>query len=140
MLFRQANATDIAEVSLTSISRGIKESPEAIDFVVALEHDGKVLGVGGIKLMVPGTAWVWMDWSKSALSHTSTIYRVTKEWLEQSMRTYCITRAMAAVRPSFQRAIRTVEHLGFHRESTMKRFFGDEDGIMYVKFMEHTNG
>jgi RimJ/RimL family protein N-acetyltransferase len=45
-----------------------------------------------------------------------------------------IKRGQAYVDVNFPEAIRLVEHLGFERESIMKRFIGDGDAAMYARF------
>jgi RimJ/RimL family protein N-acetyltransferase len=136
MQFREATESDLRIVSKDSISRGCREFPEAIDLVYALEHDDIVLGVGGLKLMNEHTAWVWMDMHVEARKHIKLIIRLLKRFLDGFASKRGITRLMAAVDVDFPEAIRTVEHLGFHRESRMKAYNGDTDAFLYVKLSE----
>lgn len=142
MIFRKATQSDIDAVACKSISHSMKRDPEVLDFVYALEDMGTVIGVGGLKLVTPTTAWVWMDWSEDARGRKVKGYRTAKEFLEVVMEKMCINRAMAAVDPTFDEAVRTVTHLGFVKESRMERFFGNDPADMYVRFAvrESNNG
>ena len=133
MDFREATIKDIESVAKRSISRGCRELPQNIDYVYALEHDGVVLGVGGVKLLNATTAWAWMDWTKEALRFKTWSYRTVKEWLDILIQQRGFRRLMAAVATDFPQAIDTVEHLGFHRESLMPGFYGDESAYLYVR-------
>ena len=134
MIFRQAVQNDLEEVAKDSISRGPKENPVAVDFISALEHEGKVLAVGGIRMMNATTAWAWFNMSVHARAHIRSVYRVVSEWMDVLAKTHGIRRMMAAVEPDFPEAIRTVEHLGFQQESVMANFFGDKFGYLFVRF------
>jgi hypothetical protein len=136
MIFREATERDLLYVAQRSISRGPKEMLVKTDFVYALEDHGEVLAVGGLKLLLPTTGWVWMVWTPKALEHRMRVYRTAKEWLELLMRTHRLKRVMAAVECDFFAAIRTVEHLGFKQESVMQKFFGNEPGYLYCKLAE----
>jgi RimJ/RimL family protein N-acetyltransferase len=136
MIFREATQEDIEFAVGHSASRGPKECPHTVDHVFCLEHDGALLAVGGLKMILPTTAWCWMIWSTFASDHTRTVYRVTKEWLDILMRNHELRRVMAAVEPDFPEAVRTVEALGFVKESVMPKFFGDRPGWLFVRFKE----
>jgi hypothetical protein len=43
---------------------------------------------------------------------------------------------MATVDPTFDRAVNLAEHLGFVRESSMPKWFGDKSADMYVRYGE----
>ena len=140
MRFRIATQADLEEVARTSISRGLKEFPVSIDHVYTLEHNGHVLGVGGIKLLTPTTAWAWFDLAAESKQYMTVVYRVIRDWLDAMIHDFDLHRVMAAVDPTFAEAVRTVEHLGFLPESRMPRFFGDNEGVLYVKFAENDHG
>ena len=136
MNFREATIDDLRALSETTISRGQKTYPAQVSWVYTLEHEGMVLASGGFMLLTHHTAWCWLNLSKASLKHTYTVYRVIKEWLDQVMREKDLWRMMAAVECDFPRAIHTVEHLGFTRESTMPEFFDGSDAFMYVKILD----
>jgi RimJ/RimL family protein N-acetyltransferase len=136
MNFRHATNEDIQFATEHSISRGTKEFPGQIDYTYCLEHEGRVLAVGGVKLLLPTTAWAWMTWTEYAKGHKIEVYRVTKEWLDKLIQELKLTRVMAAVDPAFPEAVATVEHLGFTQESVMQKFFGDWPGFMFVRLAE----
>ena len=62
------------------------------------------------------------------------VYRAVKEWLDKLMEIHGVKRCMASVDCSFAEAVRTVEHLGFHQESIMEKFYDGSPGFMYVRF------
>ena len=138
MKLREATEADFRFVAEYTISHGPKECPTIIDFVYALEHEGKVLGVGGVKLLNETTAWAWFDLTVFARAHIKTVYRTIRDWMDTLMKTHRIKRLMAAVECDFPEAVRTAEHLGFHLEGEMENFFGDKPGYCYVKFAEGT--
>ena len=134
MLFRRAIQADLDYVGEHSVSMGcFGEMPEQIDFVYTLEHEGKPLGIGGIKLLNLTTAWCWMDLTEEALNRKKTVYRVVRDWLDILVEDMKLTRLMAAIRTDFEEAIRTVEHLGFYQEAVMKRYFDGNDAYLYAR-------
>jgi len=137
MNFRELKQEDIDAVKNDSISRGIlSKQPEIIDFNYALEHKGKILGIGGIRLINLTTAWAWVDLTYYASEHILTVYRVIKEWMEILVKDKGIRRLQAYVETDFGEAIRTVEHLGFHRESIMSRFVNEKPAFMFVRYFD----
>lgn len=133
MILRDAMLEDLAIVAESSISRGVKEHTASVDIVYALEHDGHVIAVGGLKLLNPTVAWAWIDFTAEVREHVKDVYRATTEWLDTMMTTHGLKRVMASVDPDFTQAIRLVEHMGFELESVMLRFFGDRPGLLYVR-------
>lgn len=137
MEFGELTQADIDVVKDDSISRGIlSKQPQEIDFSYALRHEGKVLGIGGIRLINTTTAWCWVDLTYYAKEHIITVYRTTKEWIEILCRDKGIKRLQCYVEIDFEEAERTVEHLGFRYESTMPNFVDKKPAWMFVKMME----
>ena len=132
MEFREATIKDFEYVADHSISRG-KVHPAQIDYVYTLEHDGVPLGIGGFKLINYDTAWCWVDLTDSAGSHIVTAYRVIRDWIENFTKEHGLTRLQATVECDFVEAIRMVQHLGFKKESIMKKYVEGRDAFMYVK-------
>lgn len=136
MNFREATTKDIEHLAENSVSRGCcADWPEQTDFVYALEYEGELCGIGGIKLLNKTTAWCWMDLTQHGLETRTFTYRVVKEWLDSLIAEKGLKRLMAAVEVDFEEAVRTVEHLGFHKETFMPRFFGDRDGYLYARII-----
>lgn len=134
MIFRETTEKDLIFVANHSVSRGIlKRQPEKIDYCYTLEHEGKPLGVGGFRLINETTMWAWVDITDCAGSHIIPAYRVLKEWIDIFVKEHGIKRLQAYIEMDFPEAIRMVQHLGFEKESIMKRFVGDKDASMYVK-------
>lgn len=120
-----------------SASRGIfSKQPEVTDFSYCLEHEDKVLGVGGIQMINHSTSWVWLDLTDNFKDHVPTVYRIIKEWMEILCKQKGIKRLQAYILPDFPEAMRMVEHLGFLYESRMEKFADDKDAFMYKKIME----
>ncbi len=136
MKIRDATVEDMKEVSETSISRGIKEQITATDYVYALEDEGVVLCVGGIKMMNETSAFVWIDMAAAATKQLIVVYRTLWDWMDTLIKVHNIQRLMAAVICDFNEAIRMVEHLGFKRESTMRNWKNGKDAYLYVRFKE----
>jgi hypothetical protein len=137
MQVSKATDADLEAMGKQSVSRGCLGSiPETTDFVYALKHRRELLAVGGIKLMNPTSAWAWLDLAPPALKHKTAVFRAIRDYLDGLMAKSGLTRLMAAVEPSFPEAIRTVLHLEFHEESRMPGFFGNEEGIMFVRLAE----
>ncbi len=128
---------DIDFVAAHSISQGvIDKQPDTIDFSYCLEEDGKILGIGGIRLITPTVAWAWVNMAEYNDSAYVIANRVLamREWMEKLVQEHGIKRLQAYVDVNFSEAIRLVEHLGFQCESIMKKFIGDGDAWMFVKF------
>ena len=137
MNFRETTQEDLDFVANHSVSRGIlKRQPECIDYCYTLEHEGNILGIGGLRLINATTMWAWTDWTHLAGEHIIVAYRTVKEWLGIFAKEHGIKRAEAYIECSFPEAIRLVEHLGFHRESVMPNFVGKEPAYLYVLFFD----
>ncbi|KKL27675.1 hypothetical protein LCGC14_2382790 [marine sediment metagenome] len=135
MEFRELKQEDIDAVKDNSVSRGIlSKQPEVIDFGYTLEHEGKILGIGGIRLINTTTAWAWVDLTHYAGERIITVYRVIKEWMEILAKDKGIKRLQAYIETDFEEAIRLVKHLGFHYEYTMSKFVGNKPACMFVRF------
>ena len=135
MEFGELTQTDIDVVKNNSISRGVlSKQPQEIEFNYALRHEGKVLGIGGVRLINMTTAWAWVDLTHYAGERIITVYRVIKEWMKILAKDKGIKRMQAYVEADFEEAIRMVEHLGFRRESIMSRFVNEKPAYMFVRY------
>ena len=131
MIFRESTQADLDFMADHSIKGGMKQF-KFIDYVYTLEHDDIPLGIGGFRMIVPTTAWCWVDLSDKALEHLRDSYRTIKEWIETFANTHQIIRLQAFVRDTPEDR-RLVRHLGFIEESRMEKFYGDEDALLYVR-------
>ncbi|MDD5459418.1 MAG: hypothetical protein PHF37_08515, partial [Phycisphaerae bacterium] len=105
-------------------------------FCWTLEHEEKVLGIGGIKMVNNTTAICWFDLSKYAGEHIVVCYRVIKEWIPIVCKEKKIRRLEAYVKAGFEAGVRTVEHLNFDFEHRKKKYIGDIAADCYVRFFD----
>lgn len=134
MKFREMTSEDYEYLKDHSISRGVfKNTPTETEFSFSLEHEGVLLGSGGFRLINNTTSWVWLDLTHEAGKHIQTVFRVIGEYMDIFVKDKGIIRLQAYIDPNFPEAIRTVQHLGFERESNMVRFYPDRDAYMYVR-------
>lgn len=135
MKLRPMTESDVEFMANHSVSRGIfSKMPEEIDVSVTLEHDDKVLCVGGISMINCTTAWCWLDLSEESGKYIVIVYRLVKEWLDDVVEQKGIKRLQAYVEIGFEEAERTMHHLGFEWEFRMKNFVGDKPADLYVRF------
>ena len=131
MRFRESKPEDFVYMAEHSMNKTVdRKDFETVDYTYTLEHDGNPLCLGGFRMIVPTTAWCWIDLTKEATENMYTPYRVICEWMETFTKDMKIKRLQAFVR-DIPHHIRLVEHLGFHLEGKMKNFYGDEDGLLY---------
>jgi len=141
MIFRELRQSDIDYVKDHSISRGVlNKQPERTDFLYTLEHEGEILGIGGIRLIIPTTAWCWIDLTVHATEHIITVYRVVREWMDVLIEQHHIKRLQAYIEPDFPEAIRMIQRLGFEWESNMRNFLPNGDAYMYTKLYGVSDG
>lgn len=134
MEFRVMKPEDTAFLEANSISRGIVRAPvELVYEAFSLEHEGKLLGSGGLTMIVPGTAWAWVDLTGFSITRIKTCYGVISEWMEKLVHKLNIRRLQAYVDLEHPEAVRLVEHLGFTRESVMWDFLDGRPAALYVK-------
>lgn len=133
MIVRETIQQDINYMADHSISRGVfKYQPKQTEFVYTLEHENKVLGVGGIRLINSTTGWCWIDISVEIKNHLQIFYRVVKEWMLELVEEKGIKRLQAYIEPDFEEAIRMAQHLGFEKESILENFLPDgRNALMY---------
>ncbi len=114
MNFRETTQEDLDFMVNNSVSRGIqKHCPERIDYCYTLEHEGKVLGIGGFRFINTTTAWCWTDWTHLTGNHIVVSYRIIKEWIDIFAKEHGIKRLQCYIETDFTEAIRMVTHLGF---------------------------
>jgi RimJ/RimL family protein N-acetyltransferase len=61
------------------------------------------------------------------------MYRVIRDWIDNFTEEHNLTRVQATVECDFTEAITMVRHLGFRKESIMKRYVNNKDAFMFVK-------
>jgi len=134
MHIRPATEADLQAIGERSVSHGcFSEMPATTDVVYALEHDGELLAVGGIKQMNPTCGWVWVDLAPQALENQIALFRILRDYIGYLMHEKGLTRLMAAVEVDFPEAVRMAQHLGFHEESVMPNWIDDRPALMFVR-------
>lgn len=134
MIFRELQQSDVDFVAENTISRGfLGKQPQEIDFSYTLEHNGKILGIGGVRLITPTTGWGWFNMTTFARGHIVVCYRTIKDWLDTLVEDNGLKRVQAYIDVSFPEGIRMAKHLGFEEESLMKDFLPTGDAFLYVK-------
>lgn len=137
MNFRQLTQPDLDYMREHSDDKGFyKEVPERTEYDYALEHNGDILCIGGMRLMNDTTAVGWFDLSPKGFENLIACYRTISEWMIQLAETLKIVRLEAYVREGFGVGVRTVEHLGFGFERKVPKYFGNEDAMLFVRFFE----
>ena len=137
MNFRALTQVDIDWMREHTVDKEFwKESQEQIGMDYCLEDDGKVLVVGGVRLMNPNTAVGWIDISEEGFKRLIIVFRTVSEWMIHLSEALNFTRLEAYVRAGFGAGVRTVEHLGFGFERKVPRYFGDTDALLFVRFFE----
>jgi len=136
MNFRVAKYEDLEFVRRHSLfPNDVKEQVAQIDSDFVLEHNDKVLIIGGFRMITESTCWGWFQMTEFVGEHIVPVYRVIKEYLEIWCRDHHITRLQVYVETGFEKGFRVVEHLGFEQEHIMKHFMGkDRDAILFVRY------
>ena len=130
MNFRVGTVEDLE--LMQSLNHQERKFDEVIDHIYTLEHNGEILGVGGFRMIVPETAWCWVDFSAYGVKHIRDTYRVTRDWIDGWAEKTGVKRLQAFVKDS-EKEMRLVNHLGFEQESRMKNFYGDDDAFLYAR-------
>lgn len=96
--------------------------------------DDEVIAVIGLSVLWPGVASVWSVIG-DVENHVFWFHRNSKRILNEAVHACNIHRVQAAISKNDQRAIRWIRSLGFHMESTMKKFGTDQsDYFNFVRF------
>lgn len=138
MQLHESTQADILYLANHTVSRGcFKDQPDQIEHTYTLVHNDEILGIGGIKIINPTTAWAWIDASDKAWMNnrdTAMALKIVNEWMEKLVELHGIHRLQAYVEVDFEAALRTVAHLGFKPECRMKKFIGDTDAFLFTRF------
>jgi hypothetical protein len=137
MELRATTIDDLQFVAEHSISRGAKDVPLQTDFPYTIEHEGEVMCTGGFRLINMSTAWCHVNLTDCSGGHIVHLYRIIRDWITSFTEENNIRRLQCYVECDFEEGIRLVEHLGFHKESIMPNFAGDDPAFMYSRI---TNG
>ena len=134
MKLRPMTFVDACYADNHSISHGIaSKEPPISDLSVTLEDDGKIMAVGGVRLINLTTAWCWVNLTHDAVKNIISVYREITEWLDEITKEHNIKRLQAYVDVDFPEGIKLLEHLKFTKESVMDKFSGDKDAFMYKR-------
>lgn len=138
MNFRQLQESDIAFMAEHAMfDKSHWKKPEGeIAYNYTLEHEGKVLAIGGFVMIGKTCAIPWFDLSEFAKENIIITYRVIAEWSENFCREKGVKRMMAFVEVGFEAGARFCEHQRFHIEHRMPKYEDDKPFDMWVKFIE----
>jgi hypothetical protein len=137
MNFRQMLQSDLDFVAEHGINRGvIKDAPKETDFTYALDHEGKVLVIGGIRLINKTAAIGWIALTCWAGDHIIMVFRTIKEWLEILCKEKGILCLMAFVDAGFEAGETTVRHLGFEKQCRIKNYSDTGPADLWIKNFE----
>jgi len=130
MNFRETTIEDFEYLKTHSVSRGLGDFAP-VQSLQTLEEDGIPLVVIGFIFINKTTAWGFFDMSEAGKKCIHSTYRTIKEWIDLFCKTHKVRRLQVYVECDFSEAIRTVEHLGFQRETVMDCFVGDKPAYLY---------
>jgi hypothetical protein len=129
--------SDLDFVAEHGIHKGVlKNQPDCIDYSYCLEHEGKVLVIGGMKLINSTCAIGWIALTVWAGDHIIEVFRCVKTWLSDMAQTIGLTCVMAFVEAGFEEGERTVEHLGFTLKCRIPNYKGEIPADLYIKTFE----
>ena len=139
MNFREITPDDLAYMEThTRYPEIYKGGVGQVDYIYALEDDGRTLAIGGFRMITKETAWCWVDMSDAGVKNRFTLYRTICEWIEKFCDTMNIWRLEACVKQNYPEGMILVEHLGFEATGTKRNFFGKQNAVLYVKLFERT--
>lgn len=146
MIFSKMTQADLDYMRDHSTDNDLYKSiPETIEHNFALRDGNDVLGIGGIRMMNDTTGVGWFDLSRKGFENVIACYRTISEWIGgytdgkgNREKGICqelgIVRLEAYVKDGFGRGVRTVEHLDFAFERKVHKYFGDQDGLLFVRY------
>jgi hypothetical protein len=131
MILRPATEADLIAARNDAIAPGVeKECPEDINHLDCIEHEGKVLAVGGAKMLNSHSAWVWVGLTSHAREHMVILYRAIRDWLDG----FNLELMMASVAVGFEEGERLAEHMDFMRQCRLPGYFGPKgDAWLYIR-------
>ena len=137
MELRDLVESDLDYCKSHDISRNKFTDPdERVDFAWTLEHEGQILGIGGIQKITDCCAWAWISMTPDALKHIPTIFRTLREYTVQVCQSVGITRLQAWSVIGFEESRRLLEHLDFEKEGKpMQDFVDGKPAQLYVRFI-----
>ena len=137
MNFRAMTQQDIDFVAEHGIHKGVlKNQPDCLNYDYCLEHQNKVLVIGGMKLINHTTAIGWIALTCWSGEYIVEVYRTVKVWMDDMAKTLGIRCLMAFVDTGFEEGERTVLHLGFERQCRVKNFSDDSPADLWIKTFE----
>ena len=90
-----------------------------------LFRDGEIVASAGFYVLWPGVAEAWMICTPLIFKYPLAFVRAVKEVFKNIDKLSIFTRIQATVRASDKRAVKFLEHLGFHKEGFMARYGPD---------------
>lgn len=143
MIFRKATQEDLAFVRQNPFEGAIKaypymEVPDENTYTAVYEN--QIVAVGGLQIEYEGVGLLWLmltaDCKKDGIYSLFALEAI-RDKAKYLIAKNNLWRAYAIVRADFPQAIKMIEFLGFHKESTMEKHMPDRtDGYLYVRIIE----
>jgi len=117
------------------LDAAMKEGNKGTAFTGFTENE--IIGCAGILPIWEGVGHAWVVMGKNYKKHRLWIHKNVQDTFLKIAVGKGMWRVQANVQADFFPALRWIEALGFHCESTMKRYGPDgKDHYMYVRFFE----
>jgi hypothetical protein len=130
MILRPATEAEILYAANNAIGPGkIGDIPVVNAYRSVIEHEGKILAVGGINVMNQWSAFATLALTDDARPYMTIVFRTIREYLD-GVTAKCL---MATVDPDYEEGKRLVEHLGFTLQGEIPGFLGDKAALLYVR-------
>lgn len=117
------------------VLNGMAMTPEAIQMAIdggmalAAVDDGKLIGMAGIYERWNGVGLAWALLAEDFDCRRFSIFKLMKRALDLS----AFNRVEAYVVQGHDAGVRLLEHLGFEREGTMRKFWQDRDHDLFAR-------
>ncbi len=115
----------VGEIKDPELAQAIEKSGLAVTGI----RNGRIVGCGGTHPIDSEQGEMWLRLSRDCLKHRIDTLRWLKDGLKIIEETFPFRQLNAAIKCSFEKSMRLVEHLGFKRTQTLTK-----DGIKFVVY------
>jgi len=96
--------------------------------------DGKIIAMGGVFILWPGTGEAWCLTSPEIRKHAVFFIRAVNRYLDIIAQAKKLERIQAAVQADFLAGMKFAEGVGFEAEGLMPKYFNGKSFIRFAKF------